>query len=92
MSKDPLPNNWHWGAGEIAGGSKTYWFYTNLRFHYRGELYTDPNKDWTVNFYEETGLTELGDIIVSEYPCRSATFESESDALIWLGETAAELM
>jgi hypothetical protein len=51
-----LPSGWHWGIGEIAGDSETYWFYTNLRFHYRGELYTDPGQPWTVAFYEETGL------------------------------------
>lgn len=92
MVKTEIPDGWHWGVGEVCGSSKTYWFYTNLRFHYRGELYTDRDQPWTVNFYEETGLRSDGDIEVSEYPCESDTFESEEEALEYMRETADELL
>jgi hypothetical protein len=92
MTNDELPSGWHWGIGEIAGESKTYWFYSNLRFHYRGELYTDPGQPWTVCFYEETGLRSDGDIRVCEYPCESGSFDTEQEALTFLNETAADLI
>jgi hypothetical protein len=88
---EELPPGWHWGIGEVAGESETYWFYTNLRFHYRGELYTDPNQPWTVCFYEETGLRNDGDIAVSEYPTTHRRFEREADALDWIAKTATGL-
>jgi len=92
MTDVDLPSGWHWGVGEVTGGSKTYWFYSNLRFHYRGQIYTDPNQPWTVNFYEETGLTDNGDVKVCEYPCKYGTFESEEDALWFVVTTAKELL
>lgn len=92
MPNTDLPDGWHWGCGEISGGSKTYWFYSNLRYHYQGELYTDPNQPWTVNFYEETGKRDGGDVRVAEYPTRSKQFDNESDALQWLYEQATELL
>lgn len=92
MVDSQLPSGWHWGGGEVAGGSKTYWFYTNLRFHYRGKLYTDPNRDWTVFFYEEKGLRDDGDIEVAEYPCDYGSFSTEQQAVNWLVEKAADLI
>jgi len=87
-----IPEGWHWGVGEVCGGSKTYWFYSNLRFHYRGQMYTDPGQPWQVQFYEELGMTDDGDIEVSEYACESGTFETENEALEFLFETAKDLI
>lgn len=87
-----LPNGWHWGCGSITGGSHTHWFFTNLRFHYRGQLYTDPGQPWTVAFYEETGLTPDGDTKVCEYPTAQRQFDSEDDALDWIKTKARELL
>jgi len=92
MPNETLPNGWHWGCGEVAGGAKTYWFYTNLRYHYQGQLYTDPGQPWTVHFYEEQGQLPCGDVDVCEYPCRSRQFDTEDEALQWLRETAEELL
>lgn len=92
MTDTELPNTWHWGSGEVTGDSETYWFYSNLRFHYQGQMYTDPGKDWIVHFYEETGLTDHGDLIVDEYPVKRGSFETEDEALDYLLETANELI
>jgi len=92
MAQEKLPNGWHWGIGEIAGKSETYWFYTNLCFQYRGELYTDKNQPWTVCFYEETGLRHDGDIRVCDYPCETDTFETKAKALDYIQEIADDLL
>jgi len=92
MVETELPSGWHWGIGEVCGGSKTYWFYSNLRFHYQGEMYTDPNQPWTVCFYEEKGLRDDGDVQVSEYPYKHASFDTEDEALKWLAATADDLL
>lgn len=91
MTDKTLPKGWHWGIGEIAGKAKTYWFYTNLRFHYQGQLYTDPGQPWTVHFYEEKGLRDDGSLRVSEYPCERGQFETEEEALEFAREKATEL-
>jgi hypothetical protein len=95
MPNKQLPNGWRWCGGEVAGrddGYKTYWFETNLRYHYRGALFTDPGEPWTVHFFEEQGKRADGDVDVCEYPCRTAQFETEGEALDWLCETATALL
>lgn len=87
-----IPPGWHWGVGEKCGNSVTHWFYTNLRYHYQGEIYTDPGEPWTVNFYEEIGKRDDGDVEVAEYPCESGTFDTEKEAEEFLFTTAQKLL
>ena len=91
MTKE-TPNGWHWGVGTRSSTQYTYWLYTNLRFHYEGMMYWDEGHDHRVEFFEETGLRDDGDVEVSEYPCKSASFDTEEEALEWAIETAEDLI
>jgi len=91
MTKKKLPHGWHWGIGSTTGCSETYWFYTNLKYQYRGQLYTDKNQPWTVLFYEETGDLPCGDTEVAAHPCSAAKFDTEKEALEWLQNKASNL-
>jgi len=87
------PDGWHWGIGErISDECVTYWFYSDLRYHYRGTLYTDPGQPWTAQIFEETGALPSGDVRVSEYPTRSAQFEDEADAITWIHDQMDDLL
>lgn len=97
---DERPRGWHWGGGSAGGrdedgnpqGYYTYWLYSNLRFHYQGEIYWDAGGDHHVCFYEETGRRSDGDVKVDDIPCASMSFDTEQEAIEWAIEKAEELI
>jgi len=92
MTDVDTPDGWHWGGGGRSSTYYTHWLYSNLRYHYRAQVWWDDGGDHHVHFYEETGQRDDGDVRVSEYPCRRGSFDSEEAALEWAIETAEDLI
>lgn len=92
--KPEVPDGWHWSISNRSSHYYTHWLYTDhVEGGYEAQVYWDKGGRGYhyVNFYEILGVRDDGDPNVSDYPCKSAKFESEEAALQYAAETAEEL-